>query len=251
MAHERIRVIVAEDELLARELVVTYLKAHQDVDVVGQCQTGDELFERLVEAPADLIVLDINMPGRDVFEVLAAAGLGADSVPYVVFTTAYDKYAIRAFEVNALDFLLKPFTATRFAGALERVRGRFRAHSQAQPISQLIDDLGRRPKRLLVPAGAGLVPIAVADIDWIKAERDYSRLYVKGKTYLLSRSLTDLETRLDSEQFARIHRSAIVNVSRITEVKPQGSQRFRVILQDGTVLVLSRTRAQLLRDWKI
>ena len=239
MAPERIRVIVAEDELLARDLILTYLKAYQDVDVVGECETGDELSSRLAETPADLIVLDINMPGRDVFDVLRAAGLVADRVPYVVFTTAYDKYAIRAFEVNALDFLLKPFTETRFAGALERVRGRFRAHPQSQPIRQLIEDLGRRPKRLLVPAGSGFMPISVADIDWIKAERDYSRLYVKGKTYLLSRSLTDLETRLDSEQFARIHRSAIVNVSRISEVKPQGSRRFRVVLQDGTVLVLS------------
>jgi len=250
MSPERIRVIVAEDEALARELLRSYLRGHHDVDLVGECRTGDELASRLTEIPADLLVLDISMPGRDVFEVLAAADFEASVVPYVVFTTAYDKYAIRAFETNAVDFLLKPFTETRFAAALTRVRGRFTA-SQSQPIKQLIEDLGRRPKRLLVPVGMGLVPIAVADIDWIKAERDYSRLYVKGKTYLLSRSLTELEARLDSEQFARIHRSAMVNVNRIREVTPQGSRRFRITLQDGTVLMLSRTRAPVLRDWKI
>ena len=251
MPPERIKVIVAEDEDLARELIRTYLRAHQDVDLVGQCVTGDELASRLADVTSDLLVLDISMPGRDVFEVLSAAGLERDGVPYVVFTTAYDKYAIRAFEVSTVDFLLKPFTETRFAASLDRVRARLRGGPSAQPIRQVIEDLGRRPRRLLVPDGASFAPIAVADIDWIKAERDYSRLHVKGRSYLLSRSLADLEARLDPEHFARIHRSAIVNVSRIKEVKPQGSRRFRVVLQDGTVLVLSRTRAQLLRDWTI
>lgn len=251
MPRDRLRVIVAEDEALARELVRSYLEAHPDVDLLAECGTGDELATRLNGSSADLLVLDVSMPGRDVFEVLAESGVEREGVPYVVFTTAYDQYAIRAFETNAVDFLLKPFTEARFAAALARVRTRLASAPQRQPIRQLLEDLGRRPKRLLVPAGGGLVPLAVSDIDWIKAERDYSRLYVKEKTYLLSRSLSELEGRLDPDQFARIHRSAIVNLTRIKEVKPQGSRRFRVVLQDGTELILSRTRAQVLRDWKV
>ena len=245
------QVVVAEDEPLARKLVRAYLSTHDDTDLVAECATGDALARALTEAPVDLLILDINMPGRDVFEALATAGIDGSQRPYVVFTTAYDKYAIRAFETNAVDFLLKPFSEMRFATALARVRSRFQSSVPAQPITQLIEDLGRRPKRLLVPSGTGFVPILVADIDWIRAERDYSRLYVEGRTYLLSRSLTELESKLDPDRFARIHRSAIVNIDRIREVKPQGSRRYKVTLHDGTVLVLSRTRAEMLRGWKI
>ena len=172
-------------------------------------------------------------------------------MPSIVFATAFDSYAVRAFEMNAVDYLVKPFTQDRFVEAIRRVSQRISTGSNQNALLSVIRDLGRRPDRLLVPDGERMIPVPIADITWIQAEGDYSRLHTASKTYLVGRSLKDLESRLDPNQFIRIHRSAIVKSDSIREVHGEGSNRFRVVLTDGTALIVSRTRSQALRQWML
>lgn len=248
MSPETLRVVLADDEPLARELVRGYALGHADLTVVGECETGDALVEALARLRPDVALLDIRMPGANVFDVLANAA-GAHALPAVIFTTAYDGYAVRAFELNAVDYLVKPFTEDRFSAAIDRVRARQAPGRQQEALIRVIRDLGPRPDRLLVPDGDRMVPIAVTDIAWIKAEGDYARIHSAGRSYLVSRTLKELEDRLDPAQFLRIHRSAIVRGDQIREVRGEGSNRYRVLLHDGTTLIVSRTRAPELRRW--
>jgi two-component system LytT family response regulator len=186
------------------------------------------------------------MPGPSVFEVLAAAAVSGRSPPAVVFATAYDTYAVRAFEMNAVDYLVKPFTAARLAEALARVRSR-QAAERADSLSRVIRDLGPRPDRLLVPDGRRLVPIAIADIVYVKAEDDYARVFANGRSYLVGRPLKEIEARLDPARFVRIHRSVIIHLPHVREVVPQGGNRYRLSLSDGTRVIVSRTRGAELR----
>lgn len=247
-----LRVLIADDEPLARQMVRRLLADH-DAEVAAECADGDALAESLERHAVDVLLLDVRMPGRDVFDVLAdCARRAPGAMPAVIFTTAYERYAVRAFELNAADYLVKPLTASRFGEALERARARIgdRA-SAAADVARVARDLGRRPDRLLVPERGRMVPIEVSTIDWIQAEGDYARVHAGGKSYLVSRALGDLERRLDPDRFARIHRSAIVNLARIREVVPEGSSRHTIVLADGTRLVMSRTHADRLRDWRL
>ncbi len=184
------------------------------------------------------------MPGEDLFDVLAHVAQ-QHRLPALVFATAYDRYAVRAFDLNAVDYLVKPFTASRFETTIARLRGRAVGNTDGVP--RLLRDLGRRPDRLLVPDGPRMVPLALTAIQWIRAEGDYARIHADGKTYLVYRTLNDLEMRLDEAQFLRIHRSAIVRLDQIAEVQPAGSSRYRVTLLDGTTLIVSRSRAASLK----
>lgn len=248
-----LRVLVADDEPLARQLVRRLLEAQADVILVAECADGDSLAGALEREAVDVMLLDVRMPGKDVFDVLDDRARRAPAaMPAVIFTTAYERYAVRAFEMNAADYLVKPLTAPRFSQALARARTRIGdRQSVAASVSRVARDLGRRPDRLLVPERGRMVPLEISAIDWIQAEGDYARVHAGGKSYLVARSLTDLEARLDPERFARIHRSAIVNRERIQEVLPEGSRRHTVVLADGTRLVLSRSRADRLRDWRL
>jgi len=248
-----LRVLVADDEPLARKMARRLLEGQDDVVVVAECGDGDALAGALEREPVDVMLLDVRMPGKDVFEVLDDRARRAPAeMPAVIFTTAYERYAVRAFELNAADYLVKPLTPERFSQALTRARTRIGDRSSvAADVSRLARDLGRRPDRLLVPERGRMVPVEVAAIDWIQAEGDYARVHAGGKSYLVARALTDLESRLDPERFTRIHRSAIVNRERIQEVRPEGSRRYTVVLGDGTRLVLSRSRADRLRDWRL
>jgi two-component system, LytTR family, response regulator len=248
-----LRVVVADDEPLARQRLRTLLGAERDVVVVAECADGDALAQTLEHEPVDVMLLDVRMPGRDVFDVLAdRAGRAPAAMPAVIFTTAYERYAVRAFELNAADYLVKPLTRERFGEALGRARTRIGNRvALAGHAAQVARDLGRRPDRLLVPERGRMVPIEVAAIEWIQAEGDYARVHAGGKSYLVARSMADLEKRLDPDLFLRIHRSAIVNRDRIREVVPEGSSRHTVVLADGTRLVLSRGRADRLRDWRL
>jgi two-component system, LytTR family, response regulator len=241
---DALRVVIADDEELARALLRRYLKKDRDVTVVAECANGDELAEAL--GHADVALVDVRMPGRDVFEVLGAA----DELPAIVFTTAFDQYAVRAFELNAVDYLLKPVTEPRLAQALERVRTRQERANEVD-LHRLLRDLGPRPDRILVPHRDGMVPVAVSDILWIKAEGDYARIHTAQRSYLVTRMLTEIEERLDPAHFLRIHRSAIIRTDKIAEVKGEGSSRYRVVLEDGTQLIVSRTRAPMLKRWMI
>ena len=255
MPADTLRLLVADDEELARDLVRGYSRAQEGLDVVSECATGDELADALARhrPPAvtsiDVALLDIRMPGADVFDVLAREAAARSPLPSVIFATAYDTYAVRAFELNAVDYLLKPFTEERFAEAIRRARSRLHNARPQAALAAVIRDLGPRPDRLLVPDGQRIVPVAVADICWIKAEGDYARLYSGGRNFLVSRTLKDIEARLDATQFIRIHRSAVVHSAHIREVRVAESGRYRVLLSDGTTLLVSRTRAPDLRRW--
>jgi two-component system LytT family response regulator len=248
-----LRVLVADDEPLARQLVRRLLEAQADVLLVAECADGDALAGALEREAVDVMLLDVRMPGQDVFDLLDDRARRAPAaMPAVIFTTAYERYAVRAFEMNAADYLVKPLTAARFSEALARARKRIADRpSVAAGVARVARDLGRRPDRLLVPERGRMVPLEISAIDWIQAEGDYARVHAGRKSYLVARSLTDLEGRLDPERFVRIHRSAIVNRERIQEVLPEGSRRHTVVLADGTRLVLSRSRADRLREWRL
>lgn len=242
------RLLIADDEELARKLVRGYLRPRSDIVVAGECSDGDELAEALAHTPADVLLLDIRMPGANVFDVLEQRRAAAP-LPLVIFATAFDEYAVRAFELNAVDYLLKPFAEARLLEALDRARSRL---AEPPNLATLLRDLGPRPDRILVPKAGRMVPVAVADIIWIKAEGDYARIHTTGaRSYLVTRTLTDLESRLDPMQFLRIHRSAIVRTDKIREVAAEGSSRYRVVLEDGTAVIVSRSRAPMLRKWML
>ena len=253
MEARSIQVLLAEDEPLAVGVLKRHLAAHPDLRLVGECGSGDDLEGLLKRLAPDLLLLDVHMPGKDVFGVLSACEGTGGRLPFVIFTTAYDRYAIRAFEVNAVDYLVKPFSRERFAQAVERVRRRLQepADDETERLRRLIRDLGKRPERLLVPERGRMVPIAVGNIGYIRAEGDFARIFSGEKSYLVSKALRELEERLDPERFVRIHRSLIVNAELISEVCPEGSGRYTLTLRDGTRLTVSRTRAEALRKWML
>lgn len=243
MSASPLRVLIADDEPLARELVRRYVGKVPDIEIVGECRDGNELAAALARNHIDVVLLDVRMPGTDVFSVLRAS----TSLLAIVFTTAYDDYAVRAFEFNAVDYLVKPFAEPRLHDALARARTRHGASS----LNRRAQDLGPHPDRLLAPDRGRLVPIPVADIGWIQAEGDYARIHTGGRSFLVQRTLNDLQKRLDTRSFIRIHRSAIVGIEHIAEVRPEPGGRYRVQLRDGTTLIVSRSRAARLRDWMI
>lgn len=247
MAPEPLRLLVADDEELARRLVRGYVARLPDVAIAGECRDGDELAAALSHTEADVLLLDIRMPGANVFHVLEHQRATAP-LPLVIFATAFDEYAVRAFELNAVDYLLKPFTEARLSEALSRARTRLH---EPPNIATLLRDLGPRPDRILVPNRGRMIPVPVAEILWIKAEGDYARIHTNARSFLITRTLSDLESRLDPMQFLRIHRSAIVRTDRIREVAAEGSSRYRVVLEDGTALIVSRSRAAMLKKWMI
>lgn len=245
---DALRLIVADDEELARRLVRRYARKLPGVEVVAECSDAAELLQTLESHEADVVLLDIRMPGPDVFSILDRR---RDALPLVIFATAYDGYALRAFEVNAVDYLLKPFSEERFAAALDRARQRKGRGPDAAGMARLLRDLGPRPDRILVPYRQSLVPVAIGDIIWIKAEGDYARIHTRERSYLVPRTLNELEEKLDPMQFLRIHRSAIIRTDKIREVAAEGSARYRVVLEDGTNVLVSRTRAPQLKKWML
>jgi two-component system LytT family response regulator len=238
-----IRVLVADDEPLARRGVRQLLAPHRDMTVVGEARNGAETLRALDQLSPDLLFLDVQMPEMDGFEVLRARG--ADRMPAVVFVTAHDQFAVRAFEAHALDYLVKPLQVERFEAALQRVRERLRlmeAADLASRLTALLDaEKAVREKcgveRLVVPIATGDLVIPVAEIDWIGADDYYACLHVGTRSHLLRESLASLETRLDPRRFARVHRSAIVQIDRIREL--QGDE---VVLRDGIRVAVSRRR---------
>ncbi|MCY3820336.1 MAG: LytTR family DNA-binding domain-containing protein [Gammaproteobacteria bacterium] len=247
MPPDRIRLIVADDEALAREIVRDYAARCGDVSIVHECISVTTLAAALEHGGANAAMLDIRMPGGDLFDVLDDIAQ-RQPLPALVFATAYDRYAVRAFELNAVDYLVKPFTQSRFAETVERLREYQRRGTPPDGVPRLLRDLGRRPDRLLVPEGRRIVPVAVSAIGWIQAEGDYARIHAVDKSYLVYRTLNELEARLDPAEFLRVHRSAIVRLDQILEVEPAGSGRYRVTLKRGGALTVSRGRAQALKQ---
>jgi len=245
-----IRVAVVDDEPLARERICTLLAAHSDLEIVAQCGDGASALEALTRLAPALVFLDVQMPELDGFGVLEA--LAPESRPAVVFITAYDEHAVRAFEVNAIDYLLKPVEPRRFEAALARARERLAqpAATRDAALEAVLAELRRvrgQPARLVVRDGSRVSFVRVGDIDWIDAAGNYARLHVGGTIHLLREPLKTLESRLDPEQFLRVHRSAIVNLERITAVEPYFHGEYILTLRDGTRLTASRTHSVKLR----
>ena len=241
----KIRAAIVDDEPLARRRIRNLLAEATDVEIVAECANGKDAIESLEESPPDLLFLDIQMPEIDGFDVLQA--IGVDRVPAVIFVTAYDQFALRAFEAHALDYLLKPFDDERFLAALQRARDRIHQHQGGDLDRRLMallenvrSDRGYL-RRLVVPSGHRNIFVRTEHIDWIEAERNYVRLHVAGKTHLLRENLTHIASSLDPAMFCRIHRSTIVNIDRIQTVESLFHGEYQVVLHDGTKLTSGRS----------
>jgi two-component system LytT family response regulator len=239
------RVVIVDDEPLARERIRGLLAMHADLDVVAECEDGVAAVRALDELLPDAVFLDVQMPGLDGFEVLGAA----EHAAAVVFVTAYDEHALRAFDAHAVDYLLKPIDARRFEVALARLRERLH-RAPTTDVRALAADLSRYrgwPTRLAVRAGSRIDLVAVADIHWVEAAGNYVRLHLAASEHVMRETLKSLEARLDPTAFARIHRSVIVNVDRISHLEPIEHGEYLVTLRDGRTLYATRSFSRRLR----
>jgi two-component system LytT family response regulator len=244
----KIRTILVDDEELARQMIREYLGSHPTLEIIAECGSGKQAVKKINELQPDLVFLDIQMPELSGFEVLKKLR----TTPFVIFSTAYDKYALKAFEVNATDYLLKPYDRERFGEAINRVLERMQSRENpAEQILSLLNTLHSErsdDERLWIKDGGSVKPIRHEDIDWIEAMDDYVCLHVGKETNLISQTMRDLEAKLDQKRFMRIHRSTIVNLDRIKELKPLGDGSYKVILRDGTALALSRSQAKRVKE---
>ena len=252
-----IRALIVEDEPLMRERLRGLLADEPDVAVAGECASGPEAVTALAADRPDLVFLDVQMPGLNGFEVIEAVGV--ERMPATVFVTAYDRYALKAFEVHALDYLLKPFNRQRFRQALGRARARLRQGEAAAMhglLRALLADLeaARGPRRLVVKSDSRIALVKPEDVDWVEAAGNYVRLHVGKDEHLLRCTMEAAEAQLPAGKFVRIHRSSIVNIDRVRALEPAFHGDYVVQLQDGTELPLSRTyRARLeeLMGWSL
>jgi two-component system LytT family response regulator len=248
-----IRALIVDDEPLARERIRTLLDSEQDITVAAEASNGLEAVDAIREHSPDLVFLDVQMPNVDGFDVIEL--VGADRMPPVVFVTAYDQHALRAFEVQALDYLLKPFDADRFHGTLQRARRQIEGLEHGDLSRRLLSlvrslkgDQPTRTDRLVVKSGGRLFFLRSEEIDWIEAAGNYVRLHVGADAHLLRETMTSIEARLNPEVFFRIHRSYIVNIERIKELQPWFNGEYVVILRNGTKLTLSRGYREKLQE---
>jgi len=257
----RIRALIVDDERLARRGLELRLAAAPDVDIVAECENGRQAIEQVAALAPDLMFLDIEMPGMSGFDVLAA--LPQDSMPLVVFVTAFDRYAIDAFEARALDYLLKPVEDNRLAQAMVRVRGHLverQALQQHERMLGLLADLrgagefapeellqrvteqaSRYPEVLAIRTGRDVVRVRSDAIDWIDAAGDYMCIHVGSETHVLRGTMKELDAALDPQLFQRVHRSAIVNLRRVRKLRPHANGEYFLTLEGGQELKLSRT----------
>jgi two-component system LytT family response regulator len=242
------RVIIVDDEPLARAVLREHLNAHADVEIVGECANGFEAVKAIAELAPDLVFLDIQMPKLDGFEVVELAG----AKTHYVFVTAYDQFALRAFDVHALDYLLKPFTRERLAQALVHARARLAAPAQGEDaIRALVSDAQARHQpieRVLIRDGARVQVIPVARIDYVEAQDDYVAFFAEGRQWLKNQRMAELESQLDPRAFLRVHRSYIVNLGAIARIEPTGKDGHCAVLKSGARIPISRSGYQKVRD---
>ena len=241
---KKIRTVIVDDEELGRDRIQSLLETQPDVEIVAVCSDGPSAVEAIERAQPDLVFLDVQMPGMDGFEVIE--NLDPTRLPAVVFVTAHDGHAIRAFEIHALDFLLKPFDQNRFDKALERARtqvGRGKTPAIDSRIVSLLEELREErkyPERLIVKSSGRVFFVRTEEIDWVEASGNYVKIHTKAEAHLLRESMKNMEAKLDPKTFVRIHRSAIVNIDRIKELEPWFHGEYIVIMRDGTRLTASR-----------
>ena len=241
----KIRVLIVDDEPLARRFIRRMLKDDQEVSIIGECKNGLEAVAAIREKSPDLLFLDVQMPELDGFMVLETLGL--ENAPQVIFVTAYEQYAIRAFEIHALDYLLKPFDQARFNKALGHAKERLTVSPQDETerrqLTALLENIKQRPKfleRLIIKADGRIIFLKTEEIDWLEADDKYVHLHVGKTSHMVRQTLSGMEAQLDPEKFLRIHRSTIVNLERIKELQALFGGEHTVILNDGTELTLSR-----------
>ncbi len=243
-----IRAIIVDDEELARQILREYLSHEPDVEIVAECANGFDAVKRVSELRPDLLFLDVQMPKLDGFEVLELT----DKEVAVVFVTAYDQYATKAFDASAVDYLLKPFDAVRFHAALDRVRQRIASKSpavwSAAELRQAAAVPGQYTQRVVVRDGPSLHVIPVAHLDFAEAQDDYVALHARGKTHLKQLAISHLETLLDPQKFVRVHRSFVVNLERISKVEPYTKDTRIAVLSDGSKVPVSRSGYLRLRE---
>jgi len=260
---ERVRTVIVDDELLARRGLKTLVERRPEFNVVSLCANGREAIQRIAELKPDLLLLDIQMPEISGFDVLER--LPREALPVVVFVTAYDEYALRAFEAKALDYLLKPVSQKRLDEALDRALARIRDRKLAEHGQRLLDAVaeiqGRRPgetgpraspaprlERIMVKVGEAIQFVEVSEIEWIEGADYYVTLHAGGKEFLYRESLKRLEDRLDATQFVRIHMSAIVNLAKVREIRRGFGGEYAVLLASGKRLAVSRRRKKALLE---
>jgi two-component system LytT family response regulator len=249
------RAVIVDDEPAARRGVRLMLERDAEIEIVGEAATGGEATELITRSRPDVAFLDVQMPGGDGFEAIAR--VDPAQVPAVVFVTAYDEHALRAFEINAVDYLLKPYDDVRFGAALQRAKAaarRRREESAEHRLSRLMNYLRDDPARtaatrspgaedrdrILVKSSGEIFFLKADEIDWIEAEGDYMKFHVAGRAHLMRETMARLEARLDGKRFIRIHRSTIVNLDRVRKLSPSFAGEYAVVLADGTKLKLSR-----------
>jgi two-component system LytT family response regulator len=233
-------VLVVDDEPLVREGIRVLLEREADVRVLGEARNGEEALQRIRELRPDLVLLDVQMPGMDGFAVVAA--LEPEERPAMVFVTAYSEYAIRAFDVHAVDYLLKPFDAERFATALSRARARMAAGKgdRLEELLATVRPARAYPEQLLLKHEGTVVVVPASDIDWIEAADNYVKVHARTGRYMVRETLKQIEAKLDPARFARAHRSAIVNLARVKTLDPLPAGEHVITLTTGTRLRLSR-----------
>jgi two-component system LytT family response regulator len=256
---DRIKTLIVDDEPLARRNIRLLLERDPQIDIIGECRNGKEAVAAIRNFTPELIFLDIQMPEMDGFDVLEQ--VGAEQIHAIVFVTAFDKYALKAFEVHALDYLLKPFDDARFQKALQTAKSQIEQREIDKLTKKLLalleDRLNTREllsqertylSRLMIKLTNRVILLNVNEIDWIEADGNYAKLHVGRKSHMLREKMHDLESRLDPEQFVRIHRSIIVNLDRIKELYPHFNGDYMIVLADGTQLKLSRSRREHLES---
>jgi two-component system LytT family response regulator len=235
-----IRALIVDDEPLARSNIAVLLRMDPEIGIIAECGSGTEAIGEIRIAKPDLLFLDVQMPECDGFDVLEL--IGKDLPPAVVFVTAYDQYALRAFDAGALDYLLKPFDNARFELALGRAKQRIRLGDRSENVRP------RKLERVVIKSAGEVSFVKVSDIDWIEAADYYARLRVGSKSYLIRESMNDLEASLDPAAFVRVHRSAIVNLDRLRDMPALTATKQEIVLTDGTHLPMSRSRRKNLES---
>jgi two-component system LytT family response regulator len=248
----RIRVLIADDEPLARERLRSLFAAEDWLELVAEAADGLQAIEAILRLQPDLVFLDVQMPGATGFDVIAR--VGAVRMPLVVFVTAFDRYALRAFDVHALDYLLKPFDRERFQQTLARARQQLERRSSGdfeRRLLALVQDLrpaASRVERFVIKTGGRVFFVRAEEIDWIEAAGNYVKLHIGGDAHLFRETMSALESQLDPDVFFRIHRSHIVNIERVKELQPWFNGEYVVFLRSGTRLTLSRGYREKLQE---
>lgn len=244
----KIRAIIVDDEELARHIIREYLRDEEDIEIVAECANGFDAVKAVTEHKPDLVFLDVQMPKLDGFEVLEL--IGGDVA--VVFVTAFDQYAMKAFDAAAVDYLLKPFDLRRFQAALNRVRQRLREAQFPAPAATELKNAARAPndyaERIVVKDGTRVHIIPTRQLEYVEAQDDYVALHSAGKTYLKQQTISSLEALLDPKRFVRVHRSFLVNLEQITKIEPYTKETRLAVLASGSQIPVSRSGYARLRE---